>query len=658
MSKKPYFTMEEIISIPRLSRPAVSEDGNQLAWVESVPNCKHVQIYDVATGRTTAITSGEGQSDSPAWSSHGRLAWLSSVGEGEDKANQVFVLDQGQPVQVTRNPAGVTSFRWGPNGKGLYFLAPDGERRQQLKKRKEKYGDLEFFHRDYVWNSLYYQDLLAGIQQGRAALTSPKDLRQEDSSPTHLAGAHYRHILNFDISPDNNRIIFLAAPTANPEDGEKAALFLLNIATGRDQHIPTPAPPDDYGRVLFAPDGNKVCYTRAINEGKWGDITTLEVLDLDTYQTSQPLLDLDDCIYPLRWTQRGLVFTWQQKTDWYVGILTPQGRLPLQDASGSVTMEAATSNDGTHLATLTATQKLPVELYLNGAAVTNQSSHYQGKSLSNKEVVSWQSLDGTTIEGVLITPPGSVSQPSPLLIVVHGGPTWAAFATPTDDRYYPYEQFVQRGFIILDVNYRGSSGYGSAFRKLNFRNLGVGDYQDVISGVDMLVQQGLADKDRVGVMGWSQGGYISAMCSTYSDRFKAISAGAGISSWYTYYANTDIPHFTRHYLDNTPWNDPDIYAKTSPITYLRQACTPTLILHGDRDLRVPYANARELYRGLVDMGVPVELVTFKGMGHNPTKPGLHRAIMHQNYTWFCHHLMGDSLDDLWLMLSIQDRPEE
>ena len=137
---------------------------------------------------------------------------------------------------------------------------------------------------------------------------------------------------------------------------------------------------------------------------------------------------------------------------------------------------------------------------------------------------------------------------------------------------------------MLEPNYRGSAGYGAKFRALNVRNLGIGDAWDVLSGIDFLVAQGLVDRDRVGSMGWSQGGYISAFLTTrHADRFRAISVGAGISDWMTYYVNTDIHPFTRQYLKATPWDDPKIYADTSPMTYIKQAKTPTLIQHGDQD---------------------------------------------------------------------------
>ncbi|MEZ4901000.1 MAG: prolyl oligopeptidase family serine peptidase [Spirosomataceae bacterium] len=209
------------------------------------------------------------------------------------------------------------------------------------------------------------------------------------------------------------------------------------------------------------------------------------------------------------------------------------------------------------------------------------------------------------------------------------------------DRYYPIEQFVNKGALVLRPNYRGSAGYGSAFRALNVRNLGVGDYADVISGVDFLIAKGWVNKDKVGAMGWSQGGYISAFITTFSNRFKATSVGAGISNWATYYQNTDITPFTRQYLKGTPWNDPEIYQKTSPISYIKTAQTPTLIQHGELDKRVPIANAYELRLALEDNNVPVKMVVYKGFGHGITKPKQMLQVMEENLHWFGKWIFGE-----------------
>jgi dipeptidyl aminopeptidase/acylaminoacyl peptidase len=268
--------------------------------------------------------------------------------------------------------------------------------------------------------------------------------------------------------------------------------------------------------------------------------------------------------------------------------------------------------------------------------------------LGTRELVSWKAQDGTAIEGVLIKPVDfDAAKKYPVLCVIHGGPT--AVDRPVllqpDVRYYPSDIWAARGALILKVNYRGSAGYGERFRKLNYRNLGVGDAWDVLSGIDHLVAKGWADPARLGCMGWSQGGYISAFLTTSTARFKAISVGAGISNWATYYYNTDITPFTMNYLGADPVTDPEIYRKTSPMGYVKGAKTPTLIQHGENDRRVPIANAYELRQALEDRGVPVTMVVYKGFGHGINKPKAMRAVMQHNLAWFNHHVFGDPLAD-------------
>ncbi len=267
-------------------------------------------------------------------------------------------------------------------------------------------------------------------------------------------------------------------------------------------------------------------------------------------------------------------------------------------------------------------------------------------TLATREVVSWKSQDGETIEGVLIKPRDyDPSRKYPLLCVIHGGPTGIDRPQAIDARYYPADLWAARGALVLKVNYRGSAGYGQRFRQLNVRNLGVGDAWDVLSGIDALVAKGMVDPSRLGCMGWSQGGYISAFLTTSTTRFKAISVGAGISNWATYYYNTDITPFTIQYLDADPAADPEVYRKTSPMSYVMGAKTPTLIQHGEFDRRVPIANAYELRQGLQDRGVPVEMVVYKGFGHGLTKPKAMRAAMQHNLQWFNHHIFGDPAPD-------------
>jgi len=261
------------------------------------------------------------------------------------------------------------------------------------------------------------------------------------------------------------------------------------------------------------------------------------------------------------------------------------------------------------------------------------------------EVVSWKSQDGAAIEGILHKPADyDPARKYPLLVMIHGGPTGTSQPTLSPDEYaYPIQTFLSKGALVLEPNYRGSAGYGSAFRALNVRNLGVGDMWDVMSGVDYLIGKGIVDSTRMASMGWSQGGYISAFLTTHTDRFKAISVGAGISDWTTYYVNTDITPFTRQYLHATPWDDPEIYAKTSPITTIKQAKTPTLIQQGSNDQRVPVPDSFELYRGLQDQGVASRFILYTGFGHGINKPKSLRALQQSNLDWFNFYIWNEPI---------------
>jgi dipeptidyl aminopeptidase/acylaminoacyl peptidase len=359
----------------------------------------------------------------------------------------------------------------------------------------------------------------------------------------------------------------------------------------------------------------------------------------------------------VEWTNTGIYFTGLEKTASHLYRVDPvsakitrvSGPDELMGGSFSVTRSAD------RVAFTIASPSSMNEVFVSGTKsfaprkLTNFNEQVKPFMLGTREVISWQSQDGTAIEGVLIKPANfDATKKYPLLCIIHGGPTGVdrPVLLMPDARYYPSDIWAARGALILKVNYRGSAGYGEKFRKLNVRNLGVGDAWDVLSGVDFLIAKGWVDKDKVACMGWSQGGYISAFLTTSTNRFVAISVGAGISNWATYYYNTDITPFTIHYLGNDPAEDPAIYAKTSPMNYIKTARTPTLIQHGEFDRRVPIANAYELRQGLENRGVKVEMVVYKGFGHGITKPKSMRAVMQHNLSWFNHYLWGDPLPPL------------
>ena len=649
MNEKTYLSIEEIISLPTLSGTNISDDGKNVAFVKKTANWKdnlyrnHVWIYEKDKGQCYPLTTKDIDSTSPSWSPDSRyIAYLSKVADGDNKKNQIFVksIDGYSGIQITDEKEGVSNFKWEPTGKGFYYVAQSKES-ESIKRRKELYGDFQHLGKEYQNNCLYYIE----IKQ-----VKDKD-EHENSVDYQLTDGKDFHIHEFDISNDGKKVVFMATPSPNMGDYINGDLYILVIKARELQKMNI----DKLlgGSVCFSPEGSKICYSASIMEKDYYKShiqdSTLEIYDIHNGKQVQPLTDFDSTIIPLRWTAKGILIRWQHKTNYLIGILSEHGTVEmLSDKEDTFIMDASITRDGNYISYNKATPNETFEIYLNDKKITNENSFFNGKLKSNREVISYQSGDGLEIEGVLSTPVEFDSNKKyPLLVVIHGGPAWASFPIFSDcfNEKYPIEQFIEKGFIVLEPNYRGSSGYGNEFLKANYRKLGIANYDDVISGVDKLVDKGIVDKERVGVMGWSNGGYISAFCSTFSSRFKAISVGGGITNWSTHYVNTDIPYFIRMYLGNNPWNDPEIYTKTSPMTYIKSACTPTLIQHGEKDARVPTPNAYELYQGLRDMEVDTELVIFKGMAYSSDHPGTNVAIMKQNLIWFSHYILGESMED-------------
>ena len=406
----------------------------------------------------------------------------------------------------------------------------------------------------------------------------------------------------------------------------------------------------------WSPDGSRVAFQSAMGEPRFfhanGRVAVVPAAGGAPVSVTGTL---DEDAQLAGWTPSGLYVTALQKTASHLFRVDPAARTVTRvSMPDALAMQGASfSADGSRVAFVAGSATTLPEVYTATIAgfaakpLTTRSTRLARWTLGTREVVSWKSQDGEVIEGVLIKPRDyDPAKKYPLLCVIHGGPTGIDRPQAIDARYYPTDLWAARGALVLKVNYRGSAGYGQRFRQLNVRNLGVGDAWDVLSGVDHLVKKGWVDPERVASMGWSQGGYISAFLTASSDRFKAISVGAGISNWATYYYNTDITPFTIQYLGDDPIDDPEVYQKTSPMSYIKKAKTPTLIQHGELDRRVPIANAYELRQGLEDRGVKTELIVYKGFGHGITKPRSQRAVMHHNLVWFNHYLFGDPLPDL------------
>lgn len=641
MVEKKYLSIKEMISLPILSNTSISDDGRNIAFVKRTADWKentyrnYMWVYEKDKGECYPLLSGNLDAISPLWSPDSRkIAFLSPAGDGENKKNQIFMrlIESRSSVQITDDKEGVSKFKWEPNGRGFYYIT-NSKVSESMNQRKELFGDFHFISEESQYNSLNYIDI-------------------KDRMVYQLTEENHFHIHEFDLSNDGEKVVLMAAPSPNMRDFMKRDLYILAIKERKLQKLNRNKLLE--GNVYFSPEGDKVCYTASIREKDYYKTriqeNTLEIYEINNGNVIHPLNDYDSTVKPIRWTERGILIRWQDKTNYLIALLSDNGTVKLLgDKVDGVIMDTFITKDGQHLAYNRALTNETFEIYLDDEKITNENSFFHDKLKSIREIVTWKSSDGTEIEGVLSTPVNYDSTKKyPLLVVVHGGPAWASFPIYSDcfNEKYPVEQFIERGFIVLEPNYKGSSGYGNEFLKASYRELAITNYDDILAGVNKLVEKGMVDEERVGIMGWSNGGYIAAFCSTFSSRFKAISVGGGITNWSNHYVHTDIPYSMRMYLGNNPWDDPDVYAKTSPMTYIKSACTPTLIQHGDKDERVPITNAYALYQGLKDMEVETELVVFKGMAYSSNQPQINATIMNQNLIWFSHYLLGESIEGL------------
>ena len=633
-------TVKQWLSLRAVGAPVVSPDGSAIAYTVTSTDWE-ANRYDTeiwvsrAAGDPVQLTTTDKESSTlPHWSPDSRwLGFIADRGEGR----QLYLIRPGggEARRLTSIKGGVTDYAWAPDGTTIAFasVGPEGD---DIVARRKTYGEFSIENADFRLARLW---LVKADTSGTPA--QPREVK---------IGVD-RTLGGFSWSPDSRQIAFSHTPDPLLSSGSLSDIAVVDVAAGTVRPLVT-GPGADTGPV-WSPDGTRILFSTAS-----GDTTSsfyrnqhLAVISASGGPITVLAQGFDEDPSSAVWLQGGIRFLAAQGTAQKLFALDPAtGVTRVLVAAPDVIRSVSFSRDGSVVAFTAENATTLPEVYRMAASgaqpvrVTNMSAQVAGWSMGTREVTSWTSTDGARIEGVLYKPSGfAAGRRYPLMVVIHGGPTGVSRPTLSYGGTYPVEQFLAKGALVLMPNYRGSAGYGEKFRSLNVRNLGVGDAWDVLSGVDALIARGIVDSTRMASMGWSQGGYISAFLTTTSKRFRAISVGAGISDWMTYYVSTDIHPFTRQYLKGTPWSDPAIYARTSPITYITQASTPTLIQHGELDRRVPISNAYELYQGLLDVGVPARLIVYKGFGHGITKPKEQLAANWHNWQWFSRYIWGEEV---------------
>jgi dipeptidyl aminopeptidase/acylaminoacyl peptidase len=631
--KKP-MTFVDAINVKRISNLRLSPDGSQALFTQSEADWKknrslsHIWRMNTDGTNVVQMTNGKDGEGGGIWSPDGE--YISFVTKRENEKSQIYLLSNsgGEAIQLTHHKTSIKSHRWSPCEKKIYFLAEDPLTEEEEKKKKEK-DDAYIFEHNFKPAHLWIFDLKTKeekrLTEGDFAIREFSISRDGTkmlftAAPTPL----YDDILNSEIwimdlkdssklqitqngifetdislSPDNSQILFVADSDPNLKDYYYQPNFFAVPAEGGTPQALLPYFRYEVHDTEWSGDGKSIYFTA--NMGVHSEIFSLRLKDLKLKQ----ITDGEQAIYG---------FDYNPKTDTILyEVYTPH-------------------NPGTFWM---------IDLKsLSARMIHDPHPELKDFKLARYEAVRWKSTDGKEVEGILIYPVDyEKGKRYPLLAHTHGGPMGSDKFTFDG---YAHAR-AGRGYAILKPNYRGSTGYGNEV----LRDM-VGHYflhadDDVLTGVDYLVQKGIADPEKLGTLGWSAGGHMTNWLVTQTDKFKAASSGAGASNWISMYAQSDVRIYRTPWFLGNPWHEEaplETFREHSPIFYVHQAKTPTLILCGENDRRVPLPQSVEMYRGLKANGVPTELVIFPRSGHGPRELKHRLYKMNKEFQWLEKYIMG------------------
>jgi dipeptidyl aminopeptidase/acylaminoacyl peptidase len=627
-------TLDQWMSLKGTGNLSISPDGRSVVYGVRKANWEanafadEIWIADTSSGQNFLLSEAKGTSWNFSWSLDGkRVAFLSS----RDGATQIYLASppSKELVRITQVSNGVNDFRWSRDGRSIAFTTTEVFPRTGGEETPE-------FH-------------IAGNDQAFSSslwtIAMSVDYTPTSAPPERLIDGVDFAVDDISWSPDSRRIAFSANQFRDPYSFWTYDIYVLSLGEKSVKKIVDRKGPDFF--PVWSPDGKEIAfrtYTLTDQDEYYtysaGYIATVPADGGPSRVVTQ---QFDENPTPLAWSAQGIYFSALQKTYQHLFRLNPSNRNieRVSEPYTSVFSSFSFTSDFKRIAFTNQDAKHYDELYVSDLKsfqpkrLTDFGEQIKGWKIGTREVIEWKSKDGTAIEGVLIKPADfDPSKKYPLVVIIHHGPINADQAIIGRDMPYPAELFVAKGAIVLRPNYRGSAGYGRKFRALLVRNLGIAQYEDIIAGVDQLVAQGIVDPSRVGAMGWSHGGYVAAFMATYSDRFKVVTVGQGVSDWRIFYTLGAGGSVKTDRSNPSPWDDPEYYRTVSPLTYVKKAKTPTLIQHREFDSTAPPAGAYELYRALKDQGVPTKLIIYKGAGHVPSGLKQFRAVAQHNYDWF------------------------
>ncbi|HXV85282.1 MAG TPA: S9 family peptidase, partial [Gemmatimonadales bacterium] len=639
------WTPELALKVKNVGAVAVSPDAQRVAFTVGVAVMEgdksewltHVHVARADGSASFQLTHGDKSATQPAWSPDGRwMAFLSSR-SGTSNVWRIRV-DGGEAEPLTEEKGNVSAFQWSPDGRMMAFLMPDPKTAEEEKADREK-RDARVVDQDAKLTRLYVIPLQPDSAGQRVA-------RRLTAEPRNVGGAFGGGELSW--APDGSAIAFSHTASPVADSWTSADIAVVDLKSGAVRSLAATAASET--DPMFSPDGKWIAFTASDDPPTWAFTSRVHLVAAEGGSPRALAETFDRQPDLVGWSADGqrLYVSETRRTVNHLAAVPVDGQAPVDVSLPDVMVTAPTINrSGTHLGFVTQGTDRPPEVALSPLRAFRpvQVSTVQdlpAAPVGRTEVLRWRAPDGREIEGLLTYPVNyQAGARVPLLVIVHGGPT-GVFTQSFIARAgaYPIATFSADGYAVLRCNVRGSSGYGREFRYANYGDWGGGDYQDIMAGVDAVIQSGVADPDRLGVMGWSYGGFMTSWIITQTRRFKAASVGAGVTNLMSFTGTADIPGFIPDYFGGEFWDGLDAWRSHSAMFNIKGVSTPTLIQHGERDLRVPISQGYELYNALKRQGVPARMVVYPRQPHGIQEPQLQLDAMKRNVEWFEQWVLG------------------
>lgn len=635
------FTIEAMLRLASVDDVRVAADGKRVAFVvtrmsdQAGEPVSRIFLTDMAREGGRAVTPATTSCDHPRFSPDGK--WLAYLCQGENASElHLLQLNAGQSRRFSDGRADILDLAFSPDGKKLAVTATTSPKAGPNRPEGCD-GEVEVLDSPGGLAGLYF-----------LAVSQPGVMRQLITD---------RDVGAFAFSPDGRRIVFEtanphapprgrahtgAAGGAAPVDAGHADIAVVDLDKGGVQLVAASDASENMPTV--SPDGRLLAYVATAAPGFYYNAGRVMVVPLAGGE-ARPLAPTPDARPELLgWAEDGQSLLVREADGMGAALyaLPLDGQPPTRlDDGRRIPLQASLSPGSRHLGLVLTDWDLPPEAFVTSAerydpkAVSAVNREFAAYQTVKPEIVRWKSADGTTIEGLYTPPAVAVVGAPPLLVELHGGPAQAAQRLyPGLLNSYPLAVFSAHGYALFQPNVRGSDGYGPAFRRAIVNDWGGVDFADLMSGLDALIAKGQADPQRLGVMGWSYGGYLAAWAIGHTDRFKAASIGGGITNLVSQCGSMDLPDFMPLYMGGEAYERFDFLFDRSPLKYAAAIQTPTLFQHGVADERVPFTQALELYTALSRRGVVTRLAAYPRSGHDITETGLLRDLMVRNLDWF------------------------